>query len=173
MNEEIEERVLMTVAELMCLAARTAPKAKGVDNVATTILEGEEKQQIADQMRQTGEEKELPFFIRDAENVESSPVLVIIGTRLGPVGIPNCGLCGVENCDENAKGTNVCVFNSCDLGIALGSAASVAAQHRADNRIMFTAGKAAVALRVLGEQVKIAFGIPLSATGKSPFFDRE
>ncbi|MDT8308711.1 MAG: ferredoxin domain-containing protein, partial [Bacteroidales bacterium] len=56
---------------------------------------------------------------------------------------------------------------------AVGSAISVAMDHRVDNRIMYTAGIAAVEMKMLGEAVKIAYGIPLSATSKNPFFDRK
>lgn len=42
-----------------------------------------------------------------------------------------------------------------------------------DNRIMFTAGKAALELGCFPGTVKVAYGIPLSATGKNPFFDRK
>lgn len=66
----------------------------------------------------------------------------------------------------------LCSFNSGDLGIAVGSAVSVATDHRVDNRIMYSAGKAALELGLLGDGVAIAFGVPLSATGKNPFFDR-
>jgi len=41
-----------------------------------------------------------------------------------------------------------------------------------DNRIMFSIGKAAKELKLLGEEAEIIYGIPLSSTGKSPFFDR-
>jgi uncharacterized ferredoxin-like protein len=37
---------------------------------------------------------------------------------------------------------------------------------------MFTIGKAVVEMKLLGEDVKIAYGIPLSASSKNPFFDR-
>jgi len=65
-----------------------------------------------------------------------------------------------------------CSFNAGDLGIAVGSAASRAADLRLDNRIMYSAGKAAIELGILGEGVSIAYGIPLSVSSKSPFFDR-
>ena len=65
-----------------------------------------------------------------------------------------------------------CSFNSGDLGIAVGSAVAMASDFRIDNRIMYTAGKAAIELRMLGDEVKIAYGIPLAAMGKNPFFDR-
>jgi uncharacterized ferredoxin-like protein len=48
----------------------------------------------------------------------------------------------------------------------------VAADLRVDNRVFFTAGRAALNLKTLGEQVRIAYGIPLSVGPKSPFFDR-
>jgi uncharacterized ferredoxin-like protein len=38
---------------------------------------------------------------------------------------------------------------------------------------MFTAGKAALELGIFPVPVKVAYGIPLSATGKNPFFDRK
>ncbi|MBN1837706.1 MAG: hypothetical protein JW820_17750, partial [Spirochaetales bacterium] len=35
------------------------------------------------------------------------------------------------------------------------------------------AGRAALNLKTLGDEVRIAWGIPLSVSGKSPFFDRK
>ena len=70
----------------------------------------------------------------------------------------------------DAGGT--CSFNAGDLGIAVGSVVSLAADLRVDNRIMYTAGKAAIELGLLGDDVFIAYAIPLSAKGKNPFFDR-
>jgi len=49
---------------------------------------------------------------------------------------------------------------------------SVAADLRVDNRVMYSVGKAALNIGILGEDVKIAYGIPLSISGKNPFFDR-
>jgi uncharacterized ferredoxin-like protein len=37
---------------------------------------------------------------------------------------------------------------------------------------MFSIGKAALNIGIFEEEVKIAYGIPLSISGKSPFFDR-
>ena len=72
-------------------------------------------------------------------------------------------------CAEN-EGT--CVFDAMDLGIALGSAAALAADMRVDTRMLFTAGKAALSMKLFDESVKIVIGIPISISGKSPFFDR-
>ena len=38
-----EAQALETVAELMCLAARTAPKARELDNLYITLVHGEDK----------------------------------------------------------------------------------------------------------------------------------
>jgi uncharacterized ferredoxin-like protein len=37
---------------------------------------------------------------------------------------------------------------------------------------MFSIGKAAVELGLFESEVKIAYGMPLSVKGKSPYFDR-
>ena len=82
-------------------------------------------------------------------------------------------MCGFLNCAEKDKHKDIpCVFNVGDLGIALGSAVSVAADHRVDNRVMYSAGMAARDMGLLGEDVKVAYAIPLSALSKNPFFDR-
>lgn len=84
------------------------------------------------------------------------------------------GQCGFENCAEKDKHPEIpCHYNSCDLGIAIGSAVSIAADSRVDNRIMRSIGKAAIALKLFGDgEFSIAYGIPLASSGKSPFFDR-
>jgi uncharacterized ferredoxin-like protein len=38
---------------------------------------------------------------------------------------------------------------------------------------MYSIGKAALALGLLGKDAALAIGIPLSATGKNPYFDRK
>ena len=65
-----------------------------------------------------------------------------------------------------------CAYTGIDLGIAVGSAVSTATDARVDNRIMFSIGRAAQEMHLLGEDVCQIMGIPLSASGKSPFFDR-
>ena len=50
---------------------------------------------------------------------------------------------------------------------------SVAADHRVDNRVMYTIGQAALDLGYLPEEYRIVMGIPLSATTKNIFFDRK
>ncbi len=172
MNEAVETAGLQNAAENICVAARTAPKGKGRDLLVTAVATGDAIGELQEQMRVIGERDNVAFFLRDADNLEHAPVVVLIGTRKAPLGIPACGYCGFVDCAAMVKAGAVCSFNAGDLGIAVGSAAALAADFRIDNRIMFTAGKAAVELGMLGDEVEIAYGIPLSAKGKNPFFDR-
>jgi uncharacterized ferredoxin-like protein len=165
---------LIDAAKVMAVAARTAPKGRGRDQLHILILTDMEKETVAERMREIGENHDIPFFIRDSENLWSAPVLLLIGTETHPREIPHCGYCGLADCRENReRGTFPCAFSSGDLGIALGSAVSLASDMRIDNRIMFSAGRAAIELDMFPPAVKIAHGIPLSVTGKNPFFDRK
>jgi uncharacterized ferredoxin-like protein len=169
-----EKQFAIRVAELMCIAARTAPKACGIDHVVTAIVvEESDKQQLADAMCEVAAEVNAPFFARDAENLLASDACVIIGVRLQRMQIPACNFCGFEGCAASETAGARCAFNIGDLGIALGSAASIAADHRVDCRIMYTIGRAALKLGLLGPEVKVAHAIPLSISGKNIFFDRK
>jgi len=173
-DRDHELDAVLEVARRMCAAARTAPKARGADNIVTAILtDGPEKDRLMAEMKRYGEQVNAPFFTRDADNLRNAEACVIIGTRLQRLGIPGCNLCGFSGCEECAKAEARCSYNAGDLGIALGSAASVAADCRVDCRIMYTIGISAVNIGLLGPDVKIAHGIPLSVKGKNIFFDRK
>ena len=53
------------------------------------------------------------------------------------------------------------------------ASAAAGADARVDNRVMFSVGRAARSLGLLGASVTLVLGIPLSVSGKSPFFDRK
>ncbi len=173
MDRSDEVRGLEIVAQLMCAAARTAPKGCGLDNLEVKILRGEEKDRVVAEMRRIGTESGANFFLRDAENLTAAPAAVVIGARKTTYGIPACGYCGFADCKACREAAGTCHFVACDLGIALGSAAGVASLHHIDNRIMFTIGRASVNLKILGEDIVVAHGIPLSVQAKNVFFDRK
>jgi len=170
-SDVTEKNAVITCAELMSAAARTAPKACAVDLVETMILDGEDKDNLTAAMREIGAEKNKPFFIRDAGCVDACRCIILIGAGVKPRGL-NCGLCGVDSCAAAANGGIPCAMSVHDLGIAVGSAAATAMDHRVDNRVLFTAGMAALRLKLLTDNVKMCFGIGLSVTGKNVFFDR-
>jgi uncharacterized ferredoxin-like protein len=175
-----EKEALLEAAKSMLIAARTAPKTAGKDDILTLIVYGKEKDSIAEKMEEIAEERKIERFRRDARNVKDSEAVVLIGVRGSKsVGL-NCGACGYESCEEFEKAKKklgrdfigpTCLFKALDLGIALGSVAKTASLLNVDNRIMYRIGTAALKLKMLPEGT-IIMGIPISAKGKSIYFDR-
>ena len=166
------------VAEMMGLAAITAPKAKGENFVAVKILQGSIVQDLAQAMTAYGERSQKANFDRDARNVADSQAVVLIGLEKPNTAGLNCGACGYPTCDELLdqppyQGEFIgpmCAFRILDLGIALGSAVKTASLFNVDNRIMYRIG---VAAREMGlVDWHFVMGVPLSVSGKSIFFDR-
>ncbi len=201
--------LIVMVAELMALAARTAPKARGSDSLYIRVITGTDLNRLSEEMRRLGDLYDLGFFARDAGNLEKSGACLQVGAKGGEVIGLDCGACGYSTCKEMLKaqkevmakrsqrtqmaqktpesqgrqktsegiadkpflGPN-CAIKMADLGIALGSAAKTASLHNVDNRIMYTAGTAALSLGWM-EGCTVAYGIPLSASGKNIYFDRQ
>ena len=171
---DVRDDVVISVAHRMLVAAKTAPKGKGKDNIEAAVLTGNEIKEIADYLiKMVSEGKAPDFFARDANNILNASALFMIGTRIRTFGLSPCGNCGFGNCAEKNKHPDVpCAFNTGDLGIALGSAAGIAMDNRIDNRIMYTVGIAARELGIFSDDVKVIYGIPLASASKNPFFDR-
>jgi uncharacterized ferredoxin-like protein len=181
---KMEKEAVEMGASMMAVSARTAPKTRGIDSVKTMVLTGTDLEPLALAMEKKGKEKstDLPMFKRDADNLRASTAVLLIGVSRDPkrIELPlNCGACGYRNCKEllaagKREGEDftgpMCIFQAVDLGIALGSAAKIAAELNIDNRMMYSVGAAAKKLNLLESDVII--GIPLSAAGKNPYFDR-
>jgi uncharacterized ferredoxin-like protein len=73
-----------------------------------------------------------------------------------------------ESHKTDYKGPN-CIFKISDLGIAVGSAVKTASIHNVDNRVMYTAGVAAMKLGML-KGCSLVYGIPLKASGRNVFW---
>ena len=162
---------IVNAASAMMAAARTAPKANGMDNLECFALSGEEKSALTAKMREVAAITREDFIARDADNVDGVPMIVLFGTKNAPYGV-NCGYCGKESCAAAVESGAMCFFAAHDLGLAVGSAVSVAADMRVDNRVMYSAGVAAKLLGLFEGEVTAAVGVPLSVSEKSPFFDR-
>lgn len=164
-----KERVI-AAANMMATAARTAPKGKGVDIIEIAIATDETIVEISQKLQQLGEDTGMPFLFRDSENILQGDALFLIGTRQQVQGL-NCGYCGFSKCELKPLQTP-CAINSTDLGIAIGSACSVAMDQRIDTRVMFSAGWAAQQMGLL-EGCNQVYAIALSCSSKNPFFDRK
>jgi uncharacterized ferredoxin-like protein len=177
MANELNNAILQ-VAGLMELAARTAPKTKGEDFVKVMILSGDKVRELAEGMYKFGAVRKKGNFDRDGHNVAVSSAVILIGLKNATAAGLDCGACGFVNCDAfkaapvedgDFKGP-ICVYRHIDLGIAIGSAVKTAQMLNIDNRVMYRIGVAARAMKIVDWDYVL--GVPLSATGKSPFFDR-
>ena len=123
--------------------ARTAPKGKGIDLIEIVAVTGETIEALAEATRLASEQTGMKFFLRDAENIRQADAVILVGTRLQSLSL-NCGYCGYPTCEKkNGHPAAPCALNMVDLGIAIGSMTAKAADLRVDNRVMFSAGKAA------------------------------
>ncbi len=174
-NPELE--AIDTMAKIILTSARTAPKAKGEDEIVTGIID--DKEALALEMERISERDEKSaFFKRDADNIRNAEAVLLIGLNFKkPPGV-NCKACG-HDCSTILKQKTiagdysgpVCSIRAIDLGIAIGSAAAKAKDLSIDNRVMYTVGVAARKMGLMDAQ--IILGIPLSVKGKNIFFDRK
>ncbi|MBC7091195.1 MAG: hypothetical protein H5T50_04720 [Nitrososphaeria archaeon] len=176
--ESIKKDVLLEIAKELATTARTAPKARGMDDIIIEILSDQEKEEVAKKLEELASERNVWWFKRDADNVRNSSVVIVFGAKGSRPRELNCGACGYKDCTEFRKverrggdfvGPN-CVYPIVDLGIALGSAVKLASILGIDNRIMYTVGLAVKKLNLI--DADLVLGLPLSATGKSIYFDR-
>jgi uncharacterized ferredoxin-like protein len=178
----VESEAVKSIAGLMALSARTAPKAVGLDSIKIEILTGKDQDTLANQMIKRGKELKIGFFQINGKQVKVSDATLLIGVEGHiPLGI-NCGGCGHATCAEMVKAVKAgknkktlypgpnCVLKISDLGIAVGSAVKTASIHNVDNRIMFSAGVVALQQGKL-KGCSVAYGIPLKASGKNIFWD--
>lgn len=172
-SKDAENAAVLQAANAMCAAIRTAPKAKGVDSLESCILTGEDIARLADRMEALAAERGAGFLLRDAGNMRQSGAVVVVGAQRQPRGLGGlCGYCGFADCKSCTDAGGTCVYAPMDLGIALGSATAMAADRRIDTRVFFSAGRAAMDLRVLPETYGCCIAIGLSVSAKSPYFDR-
>ena len=171
LNErDLRHEQVLQIGKQMMIAARTAPKAKGVDIIEVALITDEDIQRLSEEMRAVCEENGFKFFLRDADNIKEAECVLLIGTHELPQGL-NCGHCGYATCAE--KPCEVpCAINSIDVGIAIGSACAMAADLRLDTRVLFSAGLAAQQLDILKGCSQV-FAIAITASSKNPFFDRK
>ena len=95
--------------------------------VGIKVVEGEERNRLADAMVQYGEESGKKNWDRDGENVRRSDAVLLISLDQPQAAGLNCGACGFKTCAELPKAQEglefagpLCAWRLMDLGIALG-----------------------------------------------------
>jgi len=170
LESSILQKTIENIGYQLMIAAKTAPKGRGVDCLDMLLLTGNDKEKLAKTMDEIAEEISAPFFHRDANNIRKSQTVFLMACNDDVRGM-QCGYCGFL-CQQKPKATP-CVFNVLDLGIALGSVVSSAMNYKIDNRVLYSAGKAALKLQLFEKNMPIILAIPLSVSEKNIFFDRK
>ncbi len=180
-SEEMERDAIRVAAGMMAVSARTAPKAAGIDRIQTLILDGDDLELLASTMEEKFKSKAVPLqgFPNNAEQVRQSSAVILIGATGEPKRMSppvNCGACGCKTCEEFVKSGKregedfrgpLCIWQTMDLGVALGSAVKMASELNVDNRIMYTVGAAARKLKLM--EADLIIGISLVSMGKNPY----
>lgn len=183
-SAEAEKQAVNSIASLMVASARTAPKANGIDDIEMVILDDRDLESLARAMEELAAQKPLPYLLQafqmNADMVRKSSCVLLIGVKGDRRDIEqplDCGACGYKTCESFKKAGRqkrndfigpTCILKALDLGIAIGSAVKLAGEFHIDNRIMYTIGAAAKKMGLLDSDV--IMGIPMSVTGKNPFF---
>lgn len=171
LNErDMRHEHVIECAKQMMTAARTAPKAKGVDIIEVMMITDDDIVALSNALHQIGENLGRGGLMRDAGNLLEADAVVLIASREEAMCL-NCGYCGFPTCGERPAGVP-CAMNTIDVGIAVGSAVATAADMRLDTRVMYSAGYAALKLGWM-PGCNYIIGIPVSASSKNPFFDRK
>jgi len=185
-TNEAEQDAVVTAAKLIMAAVATAPKTRGISSIQSALVLGDDIERLAQAVEAHASQKAAvpEIFGRDARNVRAAAAVLLVGVKgtmpKKPEKPLNCGACGYASCTDfilAKKGSHgedfigpLCVFQSIDLGIALGVAAKVAAELNIDNRLMYTIGAGAMGMKILDADIII--GLPLSVAAKNIFFDR-
>lgn len=170
-EREIRNQLIAEGARAMMVAARTAPKTKGMDTLEVVMLCGaEEIRRLSEAMRLRATQTGMHFLERDAVSILHAGAIILIGAHRMEHNL-NCSYCGAPSCALKPEAAP-CAFNSIDLGIATGSACATAADKRLDTRVMFSAGWCAMGLGLL-QNCTQALAIAVGIDSKNPFFDRK
>ncbi len=160
-EKKVFKENIRNAALAMISRAKSAPKAKGVDNLVYYLLEKNDIKKVSKKLEDLAIEKDIPFFLRDSKNISNLDYIVLIGLKKAS-----------DKTYKKLKIEDNVHFDSVNLGIALGSAVSVANLYGIDTRIMYTIGYAIRNMDITKHELQDAYGIPLSISEKNIFFDR-
>ncbi len=130
-GKEQERRGILGTANLMAVAARTAPKSGGADDFLTAVVTGAEIAALAADMEKLAVARKIEPWSQQAKEVGGAKVIVRIGVRGTKRYATNCEACGYKSCEAFEKAEKrpgqdfespTWIFKALDPGIALGSA---------------------------------------------------
>ena len=150
-ERNIRRNLVIEAAHQLMIAARTAPKAKGCDIIEIALVsDRSDLEALAAEMRRQADITGMKFLLRDADNILAGEAVLLIGSHALPQSL-NCAYCGYKSCALKPDYVP-CAFNSIDVGIAVGSVCSRAADLRLDSRVMFSAAKNSMGYPIVRSQ---------------------
>ena len=80
-ERDLRQTQALDIAQKMLVAARTAPKGKGIDVVECAVIDGDDLETLACTMEAIGEERGHQFVLLAAGCVRNSLDVVLVGRR--------------------------------------------------------------------------------------------
>ena len=93
--KEIVEEQVISLAKNISLAAITAPKARGVDNLEIRIAYGKELEKLSEKLQELHKTTGQEFLLRDSNNVSTTALSSVRGTTRTPSPFANTTVTGI------------------------------------------------------------------------------
>jgi len=174
-------------ARLLLASGTTTPRVGGVGECTIHIIDDpctiEDLCQDIENM--SSENKAWDFFKRDAAMLRDADAVLVV-TSLRCISDPadiNCNMCGKMTCEslrateKLAGGADVaftgplCIFRANNISYAIDGIISQARNLGIDYGVFWSAGAAAMRMKILPRATGFALAVAISITEKSPFRD--
>jgi uncharacterized ferredoxin-like protein len=185
--EDDRRQAAKMAARLLLASATTSPRVGGVGECTIHILDDEcdieDLCQATEQM--SGEDEQWGFFKRDAMMLrDADAVLIVTSIRCltDPADI-NCNLCGKLTCEYQRQTPKLapapglaytgplCLFRANNISYAIETIISTAKNMGVDHGIFWSAGAAAMRMKIVPRNTGFCLAVGISITEKSPFRD--
>lgn len=174
-------------ARLLLASATTAPRVGGVGECTVHILDDEcAIEDLCQEIEgMAGDNSGWKSFVRDAAMLrDADAVLLVTSLRCltDPADI-NCNMCGKLTCEylkqeeklprekDVAFTGPLCIFRANNIAYAIDGIVSLARNLGIDYGVFWSAGAAAMRMRLLPKDTGFALAVAISVTEKSPFRD--
>ena len=185
--EDDRRQAAKIAARLLLASATTSPRVGGVGECTIHILDDEcdveDLCQAVEKM--SGEDEQWGFFKRDAMMLrDADAVLIVTSIRCltDPADI-NCNLCGHLTCEYQRLAPKLapeagiaytgplCLFRANNISYAIETIISTSRNMGIDYGIFWSAGAAAMRMKIVPRNTGFCLAVGISITEKSPFRD--
>ncbi len=185
--EDDRKEAVRIAARLLLASGTTSPRVGGVGECSIHIIEDEcaIEDLCQDIERMSSDGKNWGFFKRDAQMLrDADAVLVITSMRCATdPADTNCNMCGRLTCEylkEEEKLPDepgvafrgpLCTFRANNISYAVDGIVSQARNLGIDYGVYWSAGAAAMRMKLVPKNTGFALAVGISVTEKSPFRD--